>query len=62
LRGDLKWSGGTECVCRLDFNLERADTALYIIYVYSLKRLACVTFPGFFEERKKRKKTRYTHA
>jgi hypothetical protein len=36
----------------------RADIALFIMY--SLERLACVTFPAFFEKEKK-EKTRYTH-
>ena len=36
----------------------RADIALFIMY--SLKRLACVTFPAFLEKEKK-EKTRYTH-
>ena len=45
-------------VCADLIDSKRADTALYIIMcVYSHKRLACVTFPGFFEERKK--KTKY---
>ena len=50
-------NGATErsaCVNLID--LERADIALFIMY--SLKRLACATFPGFFEKEKK-EKTRY---
>jgi len=42
-------------VCADLIELRSADIALFIMY--SLKRLACVTFPGFFEERKK--KTKY---
>jgi hypothetical protein len=41
LRGDLKRDGVRVCVDLI--GLETADTELYIIYVYNLKRLACVT-------------------
>ena len=57
LRGDLGRDGGVECVCVDLIDLERANVALFIIDVYSLKRLACVTFPEFFEEKKE--KTKY---
>jgi hypothetical protein len=45
-------------VCTDLIEAMRADITLFIIY--SLKCLACVTFPAFFEKEKK-EKTRYTH-
>ena len=49
LRGDLKRDGVRVCVDLI--GLERADTELYIIYVYNLKRLACVTSRRYRRDR-----------
>jgi hypothetical protein len=60
LRGDLRRDevNGVRVCIDLILSREGGYGAIYNRYVYSLKRLACVTFPGCFEEKKE--KTKYT--